>query len=468
MTKKEVIDTLRLFFPGSFSEESPFINSEDGHLILSRLLEMADSPIHVTHFNQLLHLNHEAGASNGFFEYYFCSAPQCHPYPVDKIIDISPNIDEKGISSLKQMEWGLRRFYIDALLFWGDIRSAYRHLRTKSYSEIEEYFTAKRFDSKQMRKRGAILPLKDIPENDRYLISEVACKAYSSEDIGGPVMMERALLDVYRICGNDKIKIEDLFNRPPRDIEACMNMLLPMAEEIIDERIESEEDIPRLVKPLVERFNRARQSALDNTRLYLSIVNELDVYVATSMRSKSQFLQMAADCNFIFSQEGLNRFNIRYFDPTKSAADSHEDKGLLECLMVKCAKALLYFAGEEDTFGKDAEVAMAMSLGKPVIILCPNSNKGKERMRIFKEIHPLGRLIHFDTGIAVGAMVTQSRDEASILLDRILNNSMEYDFENHGDGYFRLRERLTDSVVRLQTNNQMLRESFWNYYHQTP
>jgi hypothetical protein len=50
-----------------------------------------------------------------------------------------------------------------------------------------------------------------------------------------------------------------------------------------------------------------------------------------------------------------------------SAAEGHEDKGLIECLMVKCAKALVYCAGDRESYGKDAEAAIALSLGKPII-----------------------------------------------------------------------------------------------------
>jgi len=32
-------------------------------------------------------------------------------------------------------------------------------------------------------------------------------------------------------------------------------------------------------------------------------------------------------------------------------------------------------------------------------------------------------------------------------------------------GYLRLKEKLTDSVVRPQTNDQLLAETFWNHYH---
>ena len=199
--------------------------------------------------------------------------------------------------------------------------------------------------------------------------------------------------------------------------------------------------------------------------LYLSIVNELDVYVATSMRRRSDFRDMARDSELIFRHDGLTRFRPRFFDPTMSAAEGHEDKGLIECLMVKCAKALVYFAGESDSFGKDAEVSMALSLGKPVIILCPTTAKGEQRKRFFRDTHPLSRMVHMATGIPVGAIVTNDVNVVARLLERQFDNRMEYDLEQTGNGYFRVKERLTESVVRLQTSDRLIRESYWNYYH---
>jgi len=62
-------------------------------------------------------------------------------------------------------------------------------------------------------------------------------------------------------------------------------------------------------------------------------------------------------------------------------------------------------------------------------------------------------------------MATSSPDEAARLLVRIFENKVQYKLEHPKQGYFRLKEQLTDSVVRLQTNNRLLRETFWNCYH---
>jgi len=192
------------------------------------------------------------------------------------------------------------------------------------------------------------------------------------------------------------------------------------------------------------------------------MVNDLDVYVATSMRTRNDFRTMAARCDKIFTDPKVQDLHLRYFDPTMSAAEGHQDKGLIECLMVKCAKVLVYCAGEKESYGKDAEAAMALSLGKPVIFLCDEEQKQK----FYREVHPLSRLIFFETGVAVGAMVTTRADDVSELLDRIFENEMEYSLIQPTDkpGYLQLTEKLTQSVVRLQTNDTMLSEAFWNYY----
>lgn len=467
MEIKQLAFMLSKYFPGSFNEDMPTLKNPDTGLIVDRLLKLENEPIRPTHFNQLLHLVHEAGVSSGFFNYYFTTVPRLHPYPLEKVLTGLPDINESGISSPGQLDWGFRRFFIDGLLYFGNIRSAYKALHRKNYQELQEYFSQRRLPAETAGQREKVLQFNRIPVDDRYLIAEIACKAYSPISKGGKLMIEHLLIDAYKKQGKRRLRIGDLFceGSPIEDDDPQNQLLLNFAaDELRDEVIENEDQIHERIDSIYQRFEKARSLALKNTRLYLSLVNELDVYVATSMRTRDDFRFMARDCDYIFGRDELKFLRPRYFDPTMSASDGHEDKGLIECLMVKCCKALLYFAGAGDSFGKDSEVAMAMSLGKPVVILCPSDRKGEQRARFFRDTHPLSRLIHFDTGVACGAAVTQNRDHAAILLGRILNNGMEYDFEHDGHGYFRLRERLTKSVIRLQTNDQLLRETFWNYY----
>jgi hypothetical protein len=466
MTEQEVRNTLKFFFPKSFEDNAPFLQRPEAKLIIERIKESPRQPINRTQANQLLHLCHEAGMSDGFFRYYFLTEPKSHPYPVNRVVEgPMPGLSGDAVWTLAQFDWGLRRLHLDALLYWGDIRSAYRELRSKTYRELKTFFGSKRVDTEAMGRRGEHYPFEDIADGDRYLISEIACKAYAPDATSGIPPIETYLLEAFASGGLKETTIGQLVATPGTVDPQTSLMLKLGATELMQTTVRCEDEIRAALNGIRQRFEEARKRAISNTHRYLSLVSELDVYVATSMREREQFLDLARMCRSIFETNDLKKLNIRYFDPTMSAAEGHEDKGLIECLMVKCSKATLYFAGESDSFGKDAEVAMSMSLGKPVVILCPDTEAGRRREKLFRDIHPLSRLINFETGVVNGALVTRSPQVAGQLLERIFENRMEYDLDQKGDGYFRLRERLTKSVVRLQTNDRLLLETFWNYYH---
>jgi hypothetical protein len=131
--------------------------------------------------------------------------------------------------------------------------------------------------------------------------------------------------------------------------------------------------------------------------------------------------------------------------------------------MVKCAKVLVYCGGEKESYGKDAEAAMALSLGKPVIFFCDHGKK----TNFYRDVHPLARLIDFRSGVAVGAIVSDDVDQVSELLNRTFHNQMEYRIERHQTrpAFLKLVEHLTGSVVRLQTDDELIAKTFWNNYH---
>jgi hypothetical protein len=310
-----------------------------------------------------------------------------------------------------------------------------------------------------------VIPLGDIPRDDRYLIAEQACKSFDP-----PEGHERDLLMILKGAwhkhleeGGGKVKTKELLGGAYvlQGFGERKQQFMFAADEILESDVVSEEDLVAKYEAVRQVFSRSRETALRNTELYLSMANDLDVYVATSMRTRQQFRDMAQACDLIMSHSAVKHLNLRYFDPTISAARGHEDKGLIECLMVKCAKVLIYNAGDRDSYGKDAEAAMALSQGKPVIFLCDE----KDRLRFFGDVHPLSRLIDFQTGVVVGAMATSNIEDVALLLGRIFENRMEYKLEQPKKGYFRLKERLTGSTVRLQTNDDLLRETFWNCYH---
>ena len=400
--------------------------------------------------------------SDGFFQYYWCTLPD-HPYNVARVPFFPPETlqtDPQEVISHDHLRWGLYRLYIDGLLYFGSIAAAYSALRSKTFQDLAAFFAAKRFDTAAIAKRGPSLALQQIPKDDRYLISEMVCKTFG--DV--PADKEEArqlLLDGLRKHKGSSVTFRQLVEGVSQP--ANRDQLLLSYDDVLNASVSSEADLNGRFDEQFERFFSAREMATRNTELYLSMVNDLDVYVATSMRNRQNFRDMATSCEKIFGDDRLKEFHLRYFDPTMSAARGHEDKGLIECLMVKCAKVVVYTEGEKESYGKDAEAAMALSLGKPVIFFCDKGVK----TRFYRDVHPLSRLIDFRSGVAVGAIVTDDVHQVAELLRRMFANEMEYEIRHHEarPGYLKLHEKLTDSVVRLQTDDDLLTATFWKNYH---
>jgi hypothetical protein len=458
----------RFWTPSSFVSDTggidSWLTSRAPEAVFRRLARLEEEPLSRAQLNELLVLSHEAGLSEGFFDYYWLTKPE-HTHDVGSIDGFDVPAGVEAIQSVDHLRWGLYRFYVDALLYFGNVRSAYRRLRNLDARELEEFYGVRRFDTAASGRRGPPLPLGGISQDDRYLISEMACKSFDPTDAGSnnlrAVLTEAFQEHVRKGGGSTTIRRLLDGSYVTENYVDQQQQFVFAADELLEDDIETLELLEGRVHEVATRFESARNTALENTRLYLARIEDLDAYVATSMRTRQDFREMSQFCDAVFGDERLRALNVRYFDPTMSAAAGHEDKGLIECLMVKCAKVLVYFAGTKDSYDKDAEAAMALSLGKPVVFYCDEGS----RQSFYRDIHPLSRLIDFNTGVAVGAMVATSPEEVSELIARVLYNRMQHVIDQPKKGYLRLKERLTGSVVRLQTNNELLRETFWNYYH---
>jgi hypothetical protein len=466
-TKAQLLDELKLFTLHTGGLGS-WITAETDAEVFGRLGRIDSDPITKVQLNQLLAFGHEAPVSEDFFRYYWLEVPAQHPYDVTRVPDYSPTWPQSAaIMSLGHLKWGLYRIFTDGLLWFGNVRTAYRKLRSLNSDELRNFIRLNRFDTQLIKERGPALALQSIARDDRYLIAEMACKSYGDKGAQGDLKL--ALIEAFRAhqgSGGGAVKIRNLLEGsfPGGQYTGRQQEFIFSADDVLEENVTTQAELEMKYDAVAAKFFAAREAALKNTRFYLSMVGDLDVYVATSMRSRKDFREMAIACEKIFSDKNLRDLQLRYFDPTLSAAAGHEDKGLIECLMVKCAKVLVYCAGERESYGKDAEAAMALSLGKPVIFYCDH----QQRYRFYRDVHPLSRLIDFNTGVAVGAMVTDSLEEVSELLYLIFENKVEYVLDQSKPGYLKLKEKLTDSVVRLQTSDQMLTETFWNYYHNRP
>jgi len=445
-----------VFFGATRYDEDPLEHSQS-HVYpsLKSLVErLPEAPLSLEQLNELLYLTNRRHVTADFFSYYFLSSPQHHPYRYSSLLEAAPNIHHSRVASALQLEFGIRRFLADSLMYFPSTQVAHETLGGMRQPELASFFATRCMDTDHMEARTPPHPLQLIDPEDRWLLSELACKAYATDAGLDPVILTELTKAWRDKHPTGKVPVKPLvaaaIANNPEDFQ--LQLALPLGtEEIEDQEVNSEDELRALVGRITDRFNNARQCGLANTRYYLAMLNELDVYVATSMRSRADFLDMARNCHTIFDDPRLLPLQLRYFDPTLSAAKGHEDKGLLECAMVDAAKVVLYFAQEGESWGKDTEASRGLGQGKPVIIYTPDTPAGHRRMLMFRDVHPLSRLVDPRTGIAVGALITNNIRHVIDLLVKTFTNGMEYLLDWDQDGYLRLREAHTRSVVRIRT-----------------
>lgn len=459
MDKTELQETYAVFNASGDGIESLLWGNEH-EFVCERVLNIPSDPLSKVQLNQLLGYKREMAVSDEFFKFYWCNGGRS-PYVVSNV----PNYSESyaahdDIRSVEQLFHGLYRIFMDGLLLCGNVRAYFRSSCSLGLEAIEARLKPLFFDTNAIKARGPALEMRGISKDDRYLISEMACKSYGDMPENGELLnYMREAWGAHAKRSGGSISITQLLGD---EKEPRQQMFIFSADDILSHDVSSEDELVENYNKVAAKFKKAREAALQNTKHYLSLVNDLDVYVATSMRTRQDFRQMAEKCESIFGDQAVADLHLRYFDPTMSAAEGHQDKGLIECLMVRCSKVLIYCAGEKESYGKDAEAAMALSLGKNVIFLCDNET----RNNFYKEVHPLSRLINFSTGVAVDAIVTTSVTDVALLLDRIFENEMKYELRQHESrkGYLQLVESQTESIIRIQTDDKMLSEAFWNHY----
>lgn len=122
-----------------------------------------------------------------------------------------------------------------------------------------------------------------------------------------------------------------------------------------------------------------------NTYAYLS-TSKIDIYFATSMRKALDFVTNAGfveETDRILKRYG---FTLLYFDPTQSYLDDRIQKGLIESMMIRRCKIVVYNAQQQETFGKDAEAGIGLAHQKPVIIYVPRMIFNSGELQKFYDI----------------------------------------------------------------------------------
>ncbi|MCZ8354270.1 MAG: hypothetical protein O9340_06015 [Cyclobacteriaceae bacterium] len=408
------------------------------------------------------------------------------------------------IVSVQEFKAGLDKFIVDALWHFGDLRRAY--LSLSDMVGIESYFNEHSFHVEELKGRLPWSLVEQINPSDRgflgyvsgqrpkhqqellgfaeLVVTELEENSSSYVDLSSQEISQRILEKLSKKKPEIKNKIEE-FNK----LKEIKNLDLFSSSELESTKIVLA-DFRKQISETIEKIELLKEIGKRNQEHYLRNIESIDVYVATSMRNDAEYHDMYNFVEETFKDEKIQSLNLRYFDPTLCYCESRIDKGVIECLLVRSSKVTIYCAQEGDTFGKDSELAATMAQGKPVIVYVPipkitdidiaeieNENEKlaklatkketlEKRAKTFKDFHPLGLQVGLYDGVARGVIVVRTPEECSKILYKILTNSLDVDirYEQHG---IVLRERETNSVVRVMTGWGVLAHCFWNQFDKT-
>src|SRR5690349_21565536 len=139
LTKHDILEQFALFRVDTGGLGSWITEATDDK-VFDRLGNIDGDPVTKVQLNQLLAFGHEAPVSDDFFRYYWINAAGEHPYDVKLLPDYSDAWARgESIVSLSQLKWGLYRIYIDGLLYFGNVRAAFRKLRSLNGHELSKF-----------------------------------------------------------------------------------------------------------------------------------------------------------------------------------------------------------------------------------------------------------------------------------------------------------------------------------------
>jgi hypothetical protein len=397
----------------------------------------------LSRFNELMLHHRRHPVSAAFFEYFFSQA-----------------------TTLDLFDQAVEHFRRVAMLVYGSFKQAHRRLGSIPDSELLALLHS-RVEPVEWPLRPAFGDIEEIADDDLWLLGYVSGRQYLRA-LRAAVAFLTLIVEAAGHSPDVWVKLPAAQVKPLSDALKSVGHSLEATRALPggDPSVRDIRDAANLkLREFEARWNTAVSAGLRNTQRYLA-ADQIDVYVATTMRDAADYQAQRDFIREVFGHPDVRDLNLRFFDPTLSYVESRIEKGLVESLMIKRAKVTIYSAGEKDSLGKDSELASTLAQGKPVIVFVPEGGESLDkRATIFRTDHPLGLQVDVRTGVAHGIIVVRSPSQCARLLRKVLTRRLAYDQIEHEDGTYKLVESETKSVVRVVSDDEFLTHAFWTYFH---
>jgi transcriptional regulator with XRE-family HTH domain len=291
-----------------------------------------------------------------------------------------------AFQSLESFAKGVQAFQAEAIRLFSTFGEAYRRMNEFDALEpllsplrrldLGEYSERTVWDDGDLRsERNRIRPL---PEDRLEFLGYISAAKYKEQKRKREILA-RYLRELAAEVRKDGVHaVENLGEKRKRALDSLLKELqstlahTPMSALFAPNPAELEAEANRILRDEKDEvaMEQAQRQALANLSQYIS-ADHMDVYVATSMRTNSDFVSVNRFVQKLFQHELVSPLRLRYFNPTQSWIEDRVAKGLVEALMLRRARVTLYMAQKSDSFGKDSEASVALGQGKPVIVYVP-------------------------------------------------------------------------------------------------
>jgi transcriptional regulator with XRE-family HTH domain len=288
-------------------------------------------------------------------------------------------LSEGALQSLDSLREAVRGFQRHAIRLYSTFAAAFRHLNSADDpASIVGVLKERPLKDFYERTEWGKERVKPLPEDQLEFLGYISVGKYRQQRKKRELLSTRLRDLASAIQKKGKIAVDEMSEKRKRQIDSLLKELgtslshTPLSSLFAPNVAELEAEANRVLRKVSdeETMELAQRQALENLSHYLSS-DYMDVYVATSMRTESDFISVNRFVEKLFSHADVEPLRLRYFNPTQSWIEDRVAKGLVEALMLRRSLVTLYMAQKTDSFGKDSEASVALGQGKAVIVYVP-------------------------------------------------------------------------------------------------
>lgn len=382
------------------------------------------------------------------------------------------------ISDLKVYKEQIEDFRIKSAIIFGNFKYAYRFFSSndsskKSLSEAKLLWDQVSEESKQIferykQRKSPPIEIEPINLQHRYFVSEInRHNVHESEKAIAENVRTKALFNSSLYLASDYLDVyvatsmrkQKQFQNVATVIKNVFsdNRLKQMNLRYFDPTLSDANN--RLAKGLIEALMLKRAKVT----LYLAQESDSlgkDSELASTLAQGKDVIILvpkidvdtrATELESIFYPEQDWESELSHLRTIALNSTSNKD-----CEIAEVARTILQIFIEEDLerlHGRSKQIA---SMERAFF---------DSRANLLKEMHPLGLQVNLSTGVAHGILVVRTESDAAELIYRSLTNCLEFSIENrHEERAFLLREKITNSVFRVISQDTFLSRTFWEQY----